>query len=187
MRAPRRSLASSRALAGERAPEARPATRRRAHPTGGRSPSSRLMATRSATATGVASSAQAPLSRAASAGSGAAAPSALNDAARFEDASESDDGARGGAPAPNACERAEGDAEGDANGAAAASDDEFSEEEDEDLLAEALDWDFCEGAFARACVPRVPQERLSRGRGAWARRLQSTRWRRQRQRECVAA
>ena len=78
-----------------------------------------------------------------------ASPGALNDAARFEDASESDEAAREGALAANACERAEGGGDG-ALAADASSDGEFSEEDDEALLAEALDWDFCEGAFAQS-------------------------------------
>ena len=77
--------------------------------------------------------------------SAAAAPGAAGDASRFEDASENDE-VEVAAAASVAGERA-----GDGDGAAAPEDDEaFSDEEDEAMLAEALEWDFCEGAHARA-------------------------------------
>jgi hypothetical protein len=72
----------------------------------------------------------------------AAAPGAAGDTSRFEDASESE-GLE--AAASVAGERA-------TDGDVAAEEDEvvFSDEEDEALLAEALEWDFCEGALACA-------------------------------------
>jgi hypothetical protein len=78
---------------------------------------------------------------------GAPASAALSDAARFEDACESDEGAQDGAPAASVCERAAGSGAG--GEAAASSEEDFSEEEDDAMLAEALDWDFREGALAR--------------------------------------
>ena len=71
----------------------------------------------------------------------AAATGAAGDTSRFEDASESE-GLE--AAASVAGERA-------TDGDVAAEDEVvFSDEEDEALLAEALEWDFCEGALACA-------------------------------------
>ena len=83
--------------------------------------------------------------------SAAAASGAADDASRFEDASESEEVEV--APAASAAgERASGDG-------VAAEDDEdaFSDEEDEAMLAEALEWDFCEGALARAWCPEAAE------------------------------
>lgn len=103
------------------------------------------------------------------------APAAVTDAARFEDASESDEAAPDGAPAATVCERAEGGRDG--GEAAASSEDDFSEDEDEAMLAEALTWDFREGARSRgaratrsvaaeptACSSRLPVTRRQRQR-----------------------
>ena len=95
----------------------------------------------------------------------APAAGAVDDAARFEDASETDEAAQKGAPTASACERADGG--GDVGEAAAWQEDDFSDDEDETMLAEALDWDFCEGALARGRARPCVSRRLSdRGCGA---------------------
>ena len=82
--------------------------------------------------------------------SAAAASGAAGDASRFEDASENEEVEV--APAASAAgERASGDA------AAAEDDDAFSDEEDEAMLAEALEWDFCEGAPASVWCPEAAE------------------------------
>lgn len=82
----------------------------------------------------------------------------VGSAARFQDASESDDAAQDAAQegAPAAARAVGERADAALDDAGALQEEDFSsDDEDEAMLAEALDWDFREGARALAREGRV--------------------------------